>query len=139
MSRLHLGIFLRRENDGAAVVLEGHLDAATASTAEVTLRRYLDELGPRLVLDMRRLHFIDSRGLGTLIALAREARARGGEVALAEPTLPVRNILAITRTEALFPVVDLHAPAPVGTADGRATAAKQAPRARRSGVTARSD
>jgi anti-sigma B factor antagonist len=65
----------------------GELDAFTVSQ----FRQSLAELAssPRLLIDMSRVPFVDSAGLGALIGGIRRARELGGDVAVAcnRPTL----------------------------------------------------
>ena len=65
----------------------GELDAFTVSQ----FRQALAELAsnPRLLIDMSRVPFVDSAGLGALIGGIRRARELGGDVAVAcnRPTL----------------------------------------------------
>ena len=64
--------------DGADLLsIEGELD----STSSRDLREELEALvkrGPsRVVVDLSRLHTIDSAGIGTLVSLYKRVRARG--------------------------------------------------------------
>lgn len=63
--------------EGALVAMAGELCLATSGEADVRLRRVLAEGTPRLVLDLRRLHFLDSTGIRLLLALDARAQAEG--------------------------------------------------------------
>jgi anti-sigma B factor antagonist len=70
--------------DGGRVVVEvgGELDRYNAPALLVDLAR-VDAPRPfRLAVVMERLEFIDSAGIGVLVAQAKRARATGGRVAL---------------------------------------------------------
>ncbi len=53
----------------------------------------------QVVLDLRRVPFIDSRGLECLLDLSGSLSAEGGSLRLAEPDGLCREILAITRVD----------------------------------------
>lgn len=60
----------------------------------------------RIVLDLAGVDYIDSAGLGTLVAGAASVRRAGGELKLANLTARVRDLMQITRLSTLFEVYD---------------------------------
>ncbi|SDI26287.1 anti-sigma B factor antagonist [Sinosporangium album] len=87
----------RRVIDGAVVVaVEGELDLYTAPVLRDEVREAIRQDGPRLVLDLESLSFMDSSGLSVLIEAWRLATGDGGGVCLARPQSPVARILATT-------------------------------------------
>jgi anti-sigma B factor antagonist len=74
------------------------------------LRQRLKEAGEsghkRIVLDLAGVDYIDSAGLGTLVAGAASVRRSGGELKLANLTSRVRDLMQITRLSTLFEVHD---------------------------------
>ena len=93
------GLEVLRYGRGACTVLRlaGELDLSTAHQvrnafpAELAGRR-----GRRhLVLDLRRLRFVDSSGLGVLFELYRWVTAQGGRVAVVRPMPPVARALRL--------------------------------------------
>jgi anti-sigma B factor antagonist len=93
-----------REGTGPPVVaLSGDLDIATAPS----LRAELSEVNARggdVVVDLRGLRFIDSTGLGVLVAARRDASDRGHKVTLRGPSSNVVHLLAISGLDGLFAV-----------------------------------
>ena len=53
--------------------------------------------GPNVVVDVSRVNFIDSKGLGTLLSAAKQARDAGGQIYLANPALPGAEISGADR------------------------------------------
>jgi anti-sigma B factor antagonist len=98
----HFSCYVRQENRRPIVALEGTLDMVTAARAGEHLRRYLQEIGPNLLVDVSRLDFIDSKGLGVLIGVAKDARDVGGHLGLQNPTMPVQKILELTGLASIF-------------------------------------
>ncbi len=56
-------------------------------------------------IDLSQTSFVDSCGLGTLIALHKTACSRRGMVRLLNPTPPVQQILELTRMHRIFEIV----------------------------------
>ncbi len=58
-----------------------------------------------VVLDLSQVDFMDSSGLGTIIALLRRVTERGGDMKIVGPKR-VRMIFEITRAYKVFDIVD---------------------------------
>ena len=63
------------------------------------------EGGRRVVVDLEAVDFIDSAGLGVLVAGLKRARTRGGALALVATGLSVTKVLEIT---GLHRIIDVH-------------------------------
>ena len=57
---------------------------------------------PRLVIDMRRLLFVDSSGVGALVNALSRSRKLGGDIKLANVPAQVRSVLAVVHLDKLF-------------------------------------
>jgi anti-sigma B factor antagonist len=91
----------RPQVDGIAVLaLEGELDLAAAPL----LRARIEEAGTGrgLVIDFRRVTFVDSAVLKELLRARGELAANGVRLMLAGVPMPVRRLLDLTRTSELF-------------------------------------
>ena len=60
----------------------------------------------RIVLDLGKLSFVDSAGLGALIAARTSAVSRGAGIKLANLTKKLRDALTITKLVTVFDVYD---------------------------------
>jgi anti-sigma B factor antagonist len=83
----------------ADVALAGELDMAAAFRLESEVDRIL--AAPRidaLFLDLADVSFLDSAGLGTLLAIREQATRRGIEFGIARISEPVRRVLDATAT-----------------------------------------
>jgi len=97
---------LRVEVSGPAeaplVTVSGELDVATSPR----LRRHLDDAvdaGARDVrVDLSLVGFMDSSGLGTLMAVHHRLREHGGNITIVGATPAVRKILEITALDEVF-------------------------------------
>ncbi len=84
--------------------LTGDLDAGTATELVSVLEREIDRGANRLVLDLGRVSYIDSSGLGALVKVLKKARLGGGDVKLAGLEPEVRKVLELTRLDKIFEI-----------------------------------
>jgi len=70
-----------------------------------TVKKLLAERN-RLVLNLSGINYIDSGGLGTLVALYTTARTAGGAVKLANLTQRVGDLLQVTKLVTIFEIYD---------------------------------
>lgn len=91
---------------GAAdmVAVRGEIDMATAPQLRDLLDQLIEAGSRRIVLDCRELAFLDSSGIGVLIA-ARNRLGDDGEIVIDSPPAHVRKVLEITGVAAHLSVV----------------------------------
>lgn len=89
----------RREVD---VVPAGELDIATATSLADEVRELRDRGFDHVVIDLRRLTFVDSSGLRTLIALRNDAKRAGHDLKLVPGPPEVQRLFELTATRGLF-------------------------------------
>jgi anti-sigma B factor antagonist len=76
---------------------KGDIDVATVEAQRGQWLATVDERRPRrLVIDMSDVTFLDSTGLGAIVALQRRQRAHGGVVAIANAAPAVERVLQLT-------------------------------------------
>src|SRR5262245_33525429 len=76
-----------------------------------TLRTLLDRGASRIVLDLAKVRFIDSAGLGELVAWKKRALQHGGDVKLLKPNDRVREVFVLTHLTRIFQIFDDEAEA----------------------------
>jgi anti-sigma B factor antagonist len=64
--------------------------------------------GREILLDLTRLGFCDSTGVGTFVWLYRQASASGGRLVLVSPRRPVRDVLKISGIDRVIQVAGRH-------------------------------
>ncbi|HEY1715944.1 MAG TPA: STAS domain-containing protein [Solirubrobacteraceae bacterium] len=90
--------------DGVCVVTPtGEIDLASAPLLKSHLVGLLEPGFTRFVLDLSEVRYLDSTGLGVLIAFGRRL-PEGGEIALAQVPDPVRALLELTGLDASFEI-----------------------------------
>src|SRR3954452_17781373 len=93
----NLAVELSQHDDAVCVSLTGELDLSSALGLEEELRRIEEEKHPRvLVLDLRRLKFLDSTGLRLILAAHARALKRGERLSIVQGTDAVRRIFRLT-------------------------------------------
>ncbi len=102
--RTHVTIVQPRgELDLATVeTLRSTLDAAIAETLSAAALDGIEH-GARLVLDLRRLSFIESTGLHLLVALDQRAQRDGFQLTLLAPAAPIDRAIQICGLDQILP------------------------------------
>jgi anti-sigma B factor antagonist len=86
--------------DGVAVVVpRGRLTMASARQMRELLAELVAGGSSRIVVDMGETTFLDSSGLGALIAGLKSARQAGGDLRVARPTTAVMTVFELTNLD----------------------------------------
>jgi len=94
----------RQVDNGVTVVAPtGRLDVAGAPALKDAISEALKNGPPRVVLDMEGISFVDSTGLGSVIAALKQIRSSQGDLRLAAPNQQVRVVLELTTLDRVFP------------------------------------
>ncbi|HVM40313.1 MAG TPA: STAS domain-containing protein [Acidimicrobiia bacterium] len=94
-----------RDGDGeVTVAIEGEVDLYTAPKLREHLDEAIDRGTDRLVVDLTRMDFIDSTGLGVLVGAQKRLREGGGEMTLRNPSRSTHKILEIAGLTQLFTI-----------------------------------
>jgi anti-sigma B factor antagonist len=101
-----LTIDLSTDTDPPVARISGELDIVTAEVCKTRLSSVLDGGVPALRLELGGLGFVDSSGLGALVALHHHAESTGSRVELAGVSSQVRRLMEITRLDELFTILD---------------------------------
>jgi anti-anti-sigma factor len=93
-------------------VLEGELDLATGPDLELELDR-LERRRPGLVLvDLRRLAFVDLAGMRVLLAAHERARRRAGEFAIVRGAPSAEILIRLLALDTVLDLIDHPAEVP---------------------------
>ncbi|MEX2222755.1 MAG: anti-sigma factor antagonist [Candidatus Rokuibacteriota bacterium] len=92
-----MDIEVTRSADITVVAPQGDLDMGAADTMKRTLTELVDKGGRKLLVDLGLVSYIDSSGLGALVASMKHARAAGGDLRLCALQDDVRAIFEMTR------------------------------------------
>jgi anti-anti-sigma factor len=95
------------EGDGQTrVVLAGELDIASAPEFEEGLQKIEAGAPGLLVLDLRKVEFIDSTGLRAVIAADERARTAGRRFVIVRGTPAVERVFSVTQLDQRLEIVD---------------------------------
>ena len=94
----------RTERETLIITGVKELTAANAHAFREAVREVLNDTHQAIEIDLSQTAFIDSAGLGSLVALNNTLRPRNGTIRLTNTTPPVLQILELTRLDRIFQV-----------------------------------
>jgi anti-sigma B factor antagonist len=86
------------------VRLRGDFDSYSATRVRRLLETYTQAEKPTLLVDLTAVEYIDSAGLGVLVAALKQATDRSGSLALVNPSVGVARVLRVTGLDTLFTI-----------------------------------
>jgi anti-sigma B factor antagonist len=95
-----------RNERHAVVLVEGELDALTAPRLHDELVALATDGVDRVVLDLRRLDFVDSFGLGVIVSARRRLSQIGNSLCIVagDEQATLRRVLEITGLDQVLPI-----------------------------------
>lgn len=102
---MDLGLEVGVRNGTTVVTVRGDLDLATAPRLRDAAVGRLMDGDRRLVIDLDGVEFLDSTGLGTLVAILKRARTLGADLALVVTRERIRKVFELTALTSAF---ELH-------------------------------
>lgn len=85
------------------VALQGRLDAHQGKQVETLLSATVHR-GGQMVVNLSKVHFVDSTGLAVLVKGMKQQREQQGELVLCELQQPVRIIFELTKLDKMFTI-----------------------------------
>lgn len=101
----NFGLDTQDQNGVAYLTLRGELDIGSAGKVEEELRRIEQDSPALIVLDLRKLDFMDSSGLRVIMAADQRAREEDRRVAVIQGPDAVRRVFEITRLDERLEIV----------------------------------
>ncbi len=93
------------EGDTLRVSAVRQLGAANANAFRDWVRAAMTNGEKNVDIDLSQTTFLDSCGLGALIALNKAVRGRSGTLRVLNPAPPILQILELTRMDQLFDII----------------------------------
>ncbi|MET8039537.1 STAS domain-containing protein [Micromonospora sp. NPDC005215] len=106
---MELSLATRTEGEYTVLEVGGEVDVYTAPRLRERLLELIDGGARHVVVDLDRVDFLDSTGLGVLVGALKRLRAASGSFALVcdkEPLLKIFRITALDQVFPLHPTVD---------------------------------
>ena len=98
-------ITVKAENGTSIVSLDGRLDLATGANLKEEIKKVCDKGATRIHLNLQKVEFINSSGLGALVSVMKQVRIKKGKLTLSNLAPYVREIFEITQ---LLNVFEIH-------------------------------
>ena len=97
-----------RESEGDAYVVDltGEIDVYTSPKVKDAITELIDKEHYNLVINLEKVRYIDSTGLGVLIGGLKRVREHGGSVNLVCTTPQIKKIFDITGLVKIFGIFD---------------------------------
>lgn len=80
----------------AEVTVAGRLNMVTATRMREAIKQVVDANRPNVAVDLSQVVFLDSSGLGALVAGLKAVRAAGGDLRLIRPGEQAQLVLELT-------------------------------------------
>lgn len=90
--------------DRSTLRFEGDLDIVTSEEMKRRLAALVESGTETVAIDLRDVGFVDSSGLGALVAVHHFAVANGSKFVVREPPPHVRDLFTLTRLDSLLDV-----------------------------------
>lgn len=103
---MDLSLSSRSDGDKTVVEVGGEIDVYTAPKLRERIVELVDAGNYHLVIDMERVEFLDSTGLGVLVGGLKRVRAHDGSLRLVCTQDRILKIFRITGLTKVFPIHD---------------------------------
>jgi anti-sigma B factor antagonist len=104
--RMELSLATRTVADHTVLEVGGEVDVYTAPRLRERLIDLIDRGARDVVVDLGRVDFLDSTGLGVLVGALKRLRAAGGTFSLVCAREPLLKIFRITALDQVFPLYE---------------------------------
>jgi anti-sigma B factor antagonist len=101
---MELSLATRTVADHTVLEVGGEVDVYTAPRLRERLIELIDGGARKVVVDLGRVDFLDSTGLGVLVGALKRLRAAGGSFSLVCDKEPLLKIFRITALDQVFPI-----------------------------------
>ncbi|MEY2569028.1 MAG: anti-sigma factor antagonist [Actinomycetota bacterium] len=96
---------LSRDGRATTIHVTGELDVASAPALRACVVSVLEQGQRRVIMDLAKLEFVDSTGLGALVGARKRVRESGGELVLTNPLPQTLKLLELTGLNAVFMII----------------------------------
>jgi anti-anti-sigma factor len=102
----NFGVEVRDDERAVVIGVSGELDLASSPELERELERGISSGAELLIIDLRRLEFMDSTGLSVLVRAHQKATESGKRLAVVKGPQQVQRLLSLTGVADRLTVVD---------------------------------
>jgi anti-sigma B factor antagonist len=111
---MRIEIRLKTSSEGSWTVVDvsGEIDLFSAPQLKERIAQLVYEGNERLVINLEKVDFMDSTGLGVLLGAQKRVREREGSLAIVCPPGPVHRVLTLTGLHKVFSIYESLADVP---------------------------
>jgi anti-anti-sigma factor len=91
-----------QEDNVLCISVQGELDVSNIVEFRETLVKMIEQKSPHILLDCEQLKYIDSTGLGVLVAAYKKANELGGSIKIINLKPFLKKIFMITALDKVF-------------------------------------
>ena len=99
-----MAISVGRVGQKITIRIERQFGGADSDELQRLVRELLTQDATEFIVDFAEAGYIDSRGLGALVAVAKQIRGRGASMRLMNLNSELRQLFALTRLDGLFDI-----------------------------------
>lgn len=88
-----MSLSINTSDDAAKVLVEGEVDVSNADQLRSAVDAALAGSAPEVTIDLARVPYIDSTGIGVLVGAAHRAQEAGKQLVVASPQKNVARVL----------------------------------------------
>lgn len=104
---MEFGIDAEKRGDKIGIIrLNGEVDVYTSPRVRAAMLEHLEQGCKYLIIDLTQVDYLDSSGLGILVAGLKRSRESGGEVFLVSPKPRIQHVLEVTGLQKVFTILD---------------------------------
>ena len=99
-----MDLLIEKKTNVDVIKCKGRLDVNSADNFRNKTNEVISSGSKKLAIDLAEVSFIDSSGLGALVAVLRAANQQGGSVKLFRLKPEIRMIIELTRLNKVFDI-----------------------------------
>ncbi len=103
---MDLGLDVAEQGDASVLAVSGEVDVATVPRLREQLHGLVAGGSRRIVVDLERVDFLDSTGLGVLVGALKRVRSNDGELVLVCTSPRIRKVFEVTGLTKVFSLYD---------------------------------
>ncbi len=101
---MQISIDSRQQDDRTVVEVSGEVDVSTADALDAKLTELTDAGATDLVVDLSKVEFLDSTGLGVLVKTLKHVREHDGSLAVVASSERIAKVFRITGLDSAMPL-----------------------------------
>lgn len=101
-----MDISLKEVGNGAVLSLNGRLDLTSGAALKQEVKKLFERNITTIHLNLAKVDFINSSGLGVLVSIMKEVRVTKGRLTLSDLASYVQEIFDITQLSHIFEIFD---------------------------------